>query len=154
MKSEIRLDDLTKDNIAAFRRINSVVLQTTYSDSWYRQSLDVGQLAKLALYIDTPVGAIRCALEVQGSLPVRIYIMTLAVLAPYRGYGIGRRLVDHIVEQARNLFVHEIYVHVWTENAEGIEWYSKRGFQKKGLVEKYYQKMSPPNDAWIMSLVV
>jgi ribosomal protein S18 acetylase RimI-like enzyme len=106
-----------------------------------------------ALYNDIPVGAIRCSLDVPQShtSPTRIYIMTLAVLAPYRGCGIGSTLVDHIIGQAQSMFIHEVFVHVWTENEDALEWYEKKGFKKNDLVKKYYHRMNPPGDAWIMT---
>lgn len=76
--------------------------------------------------------------------------MTLAVLAPYRSYGIGTKLLDHIIEQAKSMYVHEVWVHVWTENEEAIEWYLNRGFVKGQLVKEYYKKMNPKSDAIIM----
>lgn len=45
----ISLDDLTPNNLGVLRRINSVVLPTTYSDTWYKDSLKVGELAKLGM---------------------------------------------------------------------------------------------------------
>lgn len=76
--------------------------------------------------------------------------MTLAVLAAYRSYGVGTALLDHIIEYARSLFVHEVYVHVWVENQDAVEWYESRGFKKGQLTKNYYHKLVP-RDAWVMS---
>ncbi|CAN6674494.1 N-alpha-acetyltransferase Nat5p [Trichomonascus vanleenenianus] len=148
----VQLDDLTVNNLGVLKRINSVVLPTSYSETWYKDSLTVGELAKLAFYKELPVGAIRCALETPSSEnePTKIYIMTLAVLGPYRQHGIGSTLLNHVIDQAKQKFIHEVYVHVWVENEDAIAWYEKRGFAKGDVVKGYYQKMQPAGDAVVM----
>ncbi|KAK9468298.1 acyl-CoA N-acyltransferase [Lipomyces arxii] len=152
MAIEIELDDITPNNIGVLRRINSVVLPTSYSDSWYKDTLTVGELAKFAFFNEIPVGAIRCSLETPPSHKeeTKIYIMTLAVLSPYREYGIGTKLLEHIIEQAKKMYVKEVYCHVWTENTDALEWYNRRGFEQGELVKGYYKKMDPARDAYIV----
>lgn len=186
----IDLQDLDVASLPHLKRINSAVLPTNYSPQWYRDSLKVGQLAKLAWFDGIPVGAIRCAVDESSAssapprpsnsnnnknneskilnstepgsevgfeiddIPVpKIYIMTLAVLSPYRSYGIATLLLAHIVAQAQLLDIHEVYVHAWTENEEAIEWYEKRGFVKHTeLIKGYYRKLLPP-DAYLLKLI-
>ena len=60
-----------------------------------------------AYYSDICVGAIACRLEKRDDGAVRVYIMTLGVLAPYRGLGVGMfstSLCLESVERFLNLF--------------------------------------------------
>lgn len=80
-----------------------------------------------------------------------LYIQTLAVLAPYRGLGVGKalleRLIEMVLKQQENDetgVVGEVYAHVWEANEEGVEWYVKRGFVVVGgVVESYYRRLRP-----------
>lgn len=80
-----------------------------------------------------------------------LYIQTLAVLAPYRGLGVGSKLLEELIEtvlkkeeEKEKNSVAEVYAHVWEVNEEGVEWYLKRGFVVVGgLVERYYRRLRP-----------
>lgn len=74
------------------------------------------------------------------------------MLAPYRGLGVGKALLEGLVEmvllkqQENNEtgVVGEVYAHVWEVNEEGVEWYIKRGFVVVGgVVESYYRRLRP-----------
>jgi N-alpha-acetyltransferase 50 len=43
----ITLDDLTSQNIGLLKTLNSVLFPVPYSDKFYKESLTVGELAKL-----------------------------------------------------------------------------------------------------------
>eukprot|EP00529_Nitzschia_sp_RCC80_P032267 CAMPEP_0113463754 /NCGR_PEP_ID=MMETSP0014_2-20120614/12831_1 /TAXON_ID=2857 /ORGANISM="Nitzschia sp." /LENGTH=219 /DNA_ID=CAMNT_0000355779 /DNA_START=81 /DNA_END=740 /DNA_ORIENTATION=- /assembly_acc=CAM_ASM_000159 len=85
----------------------------------------------------------------------RIYIMTLGVLAAYRGRGIGTKLIQSILDYfEHNMMsdelkdVTEISLHVHVENQDAIDFYTEKfGFLRGELVENYYNKRSvdPPH---------
>jgi N-alpha-acetyltransferase 50 len=43
----ITLDDLTSQNIGLLKKLNSVLFPVPYSEKFYKESLNVGELAKL-----------------------------------------------------------------------------------------------------------
>jgi N-alpha-acetyltransferase 50 len=89
------------------------------------------------------------------TLPIkkRIYIMTLGVLAPYRGMQIGTQLIQSIFdhyeankENGEYKDVVEIALHVQISNDDAIKFYTTRfGFEQGELVENYYRRIDPPH---------
>ena len=99
--------------------------------------------------------------------PKRIYIMTLGVLAAYRGRGIGQKLVQSIMDYYGSYTkmqdeskmekksgagdheldgVKQVVLHVQNNNEDAIDFYVKKfGFEKGELVENYYSKIDPPH---------
>lgn len=88
-----------------------------------------------------------------------LYIQSLVLLAPYRGLGLVNATLEGISEAVaqvtrqgsggNGLKIEWVYAHVWTENKEGLAWYERRGFERDGLLEKYYWKLHP-DSAWLL----
>ncbi|KAG4305101.1 hypothetical protein PORY_001271 [Pneumocystis oryctolagi] len=135
---KIDLADLTVNNIGVFRTLHQVLFPISYNEKFYEESLNIGELAKLAYFNDICVGCIRCQLEDE-----KLYLMTLGVLAAYRCLGVGQKLLDHILEHAQKLNIKSIYLHVWTENKDAIQWYTKRRFRILETLPNYYTKIQP-----------
>ena len=84
----------------------------------------------------------------------RIYIMTLGVLAAYRGRTIGAQLIQSILDYFENHMgddpdlkdVVEISLHVQISNDDAIKFYTQKfGFEKGEMVENYYRRIDPPH---------
>lgn len=109
------------------------------------------------------MGAICCRLEdmplgVASSIgaestPQRLYIMTLAVLAAYRGRGIGSQLLESVLdyvekENAQNdkCRIEEVALHVQVSNQDALHFYEDNfGFTRGEMVENYYKRIDPPH---------
>ena len=83
----------------------------------------------------------------------RIYIMTLGVLAAYRGRTIGAQLIQSILDHFENHMmdpelknVVEITLHVQISNEDAIKFYTEKfGFEKGDIIENYYRRIDPPH---------
>ena len=76
--------------------------------------------------------------------------MTLGVLSPFRGVGVGGKLMEWLLNGGDGRGkgegeweVVEVYAHVWEANEEALEWYRKRGFVEENVVHGYYKKLRP-----------
>lgn len=158
----ITLDDLTRNNKGTFKKINEVSLPTKYSDSWYDDALTAGNVVQLAFYTELPVGAIKGKLVNSSHtlptfedamtaqlnskiVPNAIYIESFAVLQAYRSLGIGTRLLNWLVEQAKERYIHQLLLHVHVDNKEAVAYYEKFGFTSSGIAQDYYKNQGLQN---------
>lgn len=167
----ITLDDLTANNLGTFKKLIEVTLPTSYPESWYRDTLESNQVVKLAFYSELPVGEIKGKLvnsshniptfEVANFtqlsskiIPNAVYLESFSVLKAYQGLGIGSKLLQWVIEEAKLKFVHEVVLHVHVENTAAIDWYKKKGFKQIGdtVVDYYKQQGLEKPDAVVLSI--
>lgn len=97
----------------------------------------------------------------------RLYIMTLAVLAAYRGRGIGEQLIQSVLDYCDRINqgkegddsntssngkggaprrIDEIALHVQISNDDAIRFYTQKfGFKQGDMVKDYYRRIDPPH---------
>ncbi|KAK3113337.1 hypothetical protein LTR53_009459 [Teratosphaeriaceae sp. CCFEE 6253] len=157
----------TKADVAAFKRLNSLLLPIPYPESFYGEILSdtlTNNITLLATWHDDPctfgqdkgrlIGAIRCRLFAHplvspsdsasaGEKPM-LYLSTLVLLAPYRSYGIAAQMLHLLTVRAVEQYgIGSSGAHVWEANQEGLEWYAKRGFKIVGREAEYYRRLKP-----------
>jgi ribosomal protein S18 acetylase RimI-like enzyme len=131
-----------------------------YNDGFYQDILkkNDAHLNKFAFFQGVVVGAIcartepRCVNveDHEDNEPTkgeRLYIMTLAVMAAYRGRGVGSQLLRSVLRYCyESLSVKEVSLHVQISNVDAIRFYTERfGFSQGELVENYYKRIKPPH---------
>ncbi|KAG8496950.1 hypothetical protein CXB51_008177 [Gossypium anomalum] len=149
----ISLDGVRDKNVMQLKKLNTVLFPVRYNDKYYADALASGDFTKLvtlllsnsAYYSDICVGSIACRLEKKEGGAIRVYIMTLGVLAPYRGLGIGTRLLNHVLDLCLKQNIQEIYLHVQTNNDDAINFYKKFGFEITETIKNYYTNIDPPD---------
>ena len=71
------------------------------------------------------------------------HLNLLAVAAPHRRQGIGRRLIQWLSESAVEAGVFRIDLELRETNAGAREFYQNLGFQTRDIVQGYYQGREP-----------
>jgi len=129
------------------------VLPVKYSDKFYSQLLSNARaVSKLALVEGLVVGAICCEQHKSESKEsaMRMYVLTLAVLGPYRNSGIGTALVSAVMKVVDDSAMSGMELHVQVDNDDAIRLYRKLGFNSAGTFKNYY-KRTVCNDAYLLS---
>ncbi|GFR87975.1 N-alpha-acetyltransferase 50 [Elysia marginata] len=148
-KGRIELGEVTQHNIKQLKRLNQVVFPVTYNDKFYKDVLEVGELAKLAYYNDIVVGAVCCRIDTSENQR-RLYIMTLGCLAPYRRLNIGTVMLRHVLDVCeKDGNIDSVFLHVQVNNEGAIKFYEKHGFTIADEKKNYYKRIEPA-DAFVV----
>lgn len=139
-------------HIAQLQSITSTLFPVRYSEKFFKECLDPDRfsiVAFVALYNSKPVGWIRCRYECPANTDTnackQLYIQTIGVLAPYRGLGLAKILLESAINQAvtSNFGVTSVYAHVWKHNEDALSWYDRQSFKQIMLLPQYYSRLRP-----------
>ncbi|KAI9656647.1 MAG: hypothetical protein M1831_004557 [Alyxoria varia] len=164
--------------ITPFRRLNALLLPIPYQDTFYDETLrdpvissltrivahNIGATSELgspqkvqaSAILSQLVGAIRCRLIYSQPLvsstkaPV-LYISTIGILAPHRGYGLASHLLEEVTYAAKKDYdITAVEAHVWEANEDALDWYKRRGFVVVAKEGDYYRRLAPHTAAWLI----
>ncbi len=81
-------------------------------------------------------------------------LLTIGIQPKFQGKGLGRRLLNFTLEQAKEQQVSEVFLEVRVSNVTAQNLYISAGFEKAGLRKGYYtgQNGEPGEDAITMRL--
>lgn len=77
-------------------------------------------------------------------------VMTIGVDPYYQRHGVGRALLEALVERARKLKAEAVLLEVRVDNEPALALYERHGFERIGLRRRYYQPED--KDAFTMRL--
>ena len=61
----------------------------------------------------------------------------MGLLPSYRGKGLGSKLLESVLNQAKQFGLEKVELNVYTTNKPAIALYKKFGFEQEGLIRKY-----------------
>ncbi|PNH07684.1 N-alpha-acetyltransferase 50 [Tetrabaena socialis] len=142
----VSFDIVREKNLEQLKLLNNVIFPIKYADEIYRQCMASGELTQLAYHNDVLVGAVAVRCEKQPNGKAKAYIAMLGVLAPYRSFGIGSKLLHRSLSMCfQDPNIEEAYAHVQVGNDEAVRFYQRQGFEVGETVRDYYKKLSPPD---------
>ncbi len=80
-------------------------------------------------------------------IPRQAHILSFAILESFRGEGLGKELLIHLLNQLENLEFNSVKLEVNVDNQRAIELYESLQFTIESKIRKYYQDNS---DAFTM----
>ena len=80
-------------------------------------------------------------------------ITNVAVLPAYRKKGIARKLLQQLLDEARQQGIYSIYLEVRDSNAAAITLYKHAGFKEVGKRKNYYETSTGRCQAYVMAIL-
>jgi len=78
------------------------------------------------------------------------HLLNLCISEDYRGRGIARRLLAHLLQVAANLGAREAFLEARPSNTSAIRLYQSLGFVQIGIRRGYYQAVDGREDAIVL----
>ncbi|CAM9123073.1 unnamed protein product [Discosporangium mesarthrocarpum] len=145
----VTFGEINEGNVHQLRKINTSIFPVRYQDRFYTDLLTTNpDFTQFAYSNGCVVGAICCRVENEGgsSRNLKLYIMTLGVLATWRRRGIGSKLLLRALDNLSHYKeMKEIYLHVQTSNQDAVDFYKSHGFCVEEKIENYYNRIEPPD---------
>jgi putative acetyltransferase len=90
--------------------------------------------------------------SVTGDSPLELGMM---VAGPWRGRGVGTKLLDSCIDYGRSSGAHKICLEVWPHNEAALALYEKHGFEREGYRRKQWRRRNGELwDSVIMGLLL
>ena len=92
------------------------------------------------------------SLNVYNPRPAYQYVADFSIYIErgWRGKGMGRRLLEHLIEQARALGYHKMMLSAFPFNASGVALYERMGFTRAGV----FHEMGQLDGRWVDTLIM
>ena len=120
----------------------------TFSDPWSKTSLLESISDPNNHYIVTITDGIIVGYCGYWGIAGEGHIYNVAVKESHRGQGIGYRMLDYLITQARSRGITSLTLEVRQSNEPAIQLYKKLGFIEAGIRKEFYS--NPSEDAIIM----
>lgn len=116
-----------------------------WSEQIFRDSLRVGYLCSVM-----ELGVVLAGYGVLATGAGEAHLLNLCVREQFRNRGLGSRLLQHLLQQARDTDTHVIFLETRASNQAAARLYEAHRFVQIGVRRGYYQAAGGREDAIVM----
>ncbi len=135
-----------QDDLDRIMAVMECAFAPEYGEAWNRRQVaDALVLTSNRYCLITPAGSFRPAEDdvtagftLSRSVLDEEELLLFAIVPQYRGQGLGRKLLCHCIEQARERGVRRMFLEMRKDNPAGLL-YAAQGFRVVGLRPQYYR---------------
>lgn len=129
--------------------IERCAYQFPWSEGIFRDCLRVGYVCR-SIDVDGEVAGYGIMSVGAGEA----HILNVCIRDEYRGRGLARKVLLHLLDRARSAGMHEAFLEVRPSNTVASRLYHSLGFEQVGLRRGYYQAIGGREDAAVLRRVL
>jgi len=144
---EIGIRQMTDADVPAVVAIERASYQFPWSEGIFRDCLRVGYICRSVVLEGQVIGYGIMSIGAGES-----HILNLCVLETMRNRGVGRALLQYLLDRAAAAGMSEAFLEVRPSNTAAIRLYQALGFEQVGMRRGYYHAVGGREDAAVLKL--
>lgn len=117
-----------------------------WSEGIYKDCINVGYGCWIVEYAQKVVGY-----GIMSAAAGEAHILNLCIREDFRGFGLGRMLLNHLLDLSRGHRADTVFLEVRPSNVPAYRLYEQEGFAEVGMRRNYYPARDGREDAIIMA---
>jgi [ribosomal protein S18]-alanine N-acetyltransferase len=142
--ANVRFRPMALADVAAVVAVERASYLFPWSEGVFRDCIRVGYLCRVVEFEGEVAGY-----GIMSYGAGEAHILNICIRGDLRNAGIGRRLMDFLLERARAADMHDVFLEVRPSNPIAIRLYETLGFTRVGVRKAYYQASGGREDAWV-----
>jgi [ribosomal protein S18]-alanine N-acetyltransferase len=146
---DINIRPMSESDVAEVVAIERNAYQFPWSEGIFRDCLRVGYVCRVVILGRQVIG--------YGVMSVgagEAHILNLCISAVYRVRGLGRQLLEYLLDRGAAAGMSEAFLEVRPSNTAALHLYNSLGFEQVGIRRGYYQAVGGREDASVLKLAL
>lgn len=147
--SDVVIRPMTEADVSTVVALERASYQFPWSEGIFRDCLRVGYTCRVVTSANRVMG--------YGVMSIgagEAHILNLCIDAAFRCQGIGRRMLDYLLDKGAAAGMSEAFLEVRPSNTAAIRLYLSMGFDQVGMRRGYYQAVGGREDAAVLKLAL
>jgi [ribosomal protein S18]-alanine N-acetyltransferase len=149
LKTQYQFRPMRMDDLDAIMLIEPQIYPYPWTRGNFSDSLNSGYTAQVLLEGEKIIGYSLMMLVLDEA-----HLLNLSVAKTYQKQGLGRTLLEHMVEMAKNSQMANMFLEVRQSNISAIALYENMGFNEMAIRRNYYPAANGREDAILMGLAL
>lgn len=146
---DVRFRPMTIPDVPLVGAVEQASYQFPWSEGVFRDCVRVGYLCRVVEFRGE-IGGYGIMSYGAGEA----HILNICIRNDLRGYGVGRQLMNYLLDRARDEYMQDVFLEVRPSNQVAMGLYESMGFERIGLRKGYYQAVGGREDALIYKLAL